>query len=655
MRNSFLALVLLVGMAVSAGLTTISSTTDGIELRLASGAVETETVSLRGSQFSRLSMEGAEGRNEFGLPVLPAYRAWIEVPAGAEVTVDVTPLRIEQVSAPAAPVEPGIRSAPKSRPRGEFEMALDPRVYSEGESFPESWARVIDGGMMRGRHVVLVEVTPLRWTPGASQMDLLAAADIQVSYQGGDMAETDRLAEHFSSPYYDRFLERQLVNYGTFSFDGGFDSPPSPYLIVGHSDFVDTGMDDFVSWKESLGFDVTVADLDETGGSASEIEAYILDAIENWADPPEFVLLVGDTGYLPGNSATEYGGVTDLYYVALDDGGYFPDAFIGRFSVNDVGEAVLMADRVIDYEQNVGGSDDWIQNTCWIASNDNYNISEGTHNYCIDNYLDPLGYTWDKVYPVTYGSSADDAIESINGGVSMLTFSGHGSQTSWGDMSFGSGDFAQLNNEGMFPGVLSHSCLTGDYEVATAWCETWTRTPGRGGLWFWGSVPSTYWDEDDIQEKAEYEWFLGGDRVEWPMGFLGGGLLAVYEYYSGGGRSKYYYEGYNLMGDPSVDMWVWGEETGVEGSETHGGLGSSLAVSSPNPIMAGARVRLSGSGYGRLEVYDVAGRLVATPYVGELSNNMSVEWDASGLRTGVYFLRLRQGDTAATAKVTLIR
>ena len=168
MRNAFLALVLLAGMAMSAGLTTISSTTDGIELRLASGEVETETVSLRGSQFSRLSMEGAEGRSEFGLPVLPAYRAWIEVPAGAEVTVDVTPLRIEQISAPAAPVQPGIRSAPKSRPRSEFEMALDPRVYSRGESFPESWARVIDGGMMRGRHVVLVEVRPLRWMPGGS-------------------------------------------------------------------------------------------------------------------------------------------------------------------------------------------------------------------------------------------------------------------------------------------------------------------------------------------------------------------------------------------------------------------------------------------------------------------------------------------------------
>ena len=654
MRYGFLLLILAAGLATAAGLQTTSASSQGIDFRFSAGDLNVSTVSLRDGAYARLSMKDAETMSEFGLPRVPVYRTWIEVPVGAEVEVSVQPIRMEQVAAPVSPVEPGILSAPKSRPRSEYTMELDPAVYSQGQSYPLSWSRVVDVGMMRGRHVVMVEVMPLRWTPGASQMDLLAAADEQVRFQGGDMAETARLAQRLSSPYYDRMLRGQLANFGTFSFDGGHDSPPSAYLIVGHSSFTDTAMDSFVTWKESLGFDVTMVDLDETGDTAEEIEAYILDAIENWTDPPEFVLLVGDTNYLPGNTATEYSGVTDLYYVTLDDGGYEPDAFIGRFPARTSGDAVLMAERVIDYEQNVSGSDFWIQNTCWIASSDNNDVSEGTHNYCIDTYLDPLGYTWDKVYP-SQGGTASDAITSINNGVSMLTFSGHGSTTSWGDMSFNSTDFYQLTNDGMFPGVLSHACLTGDYEVETAWCETWTRSPERGGLWFWGSVPSSYWDEDDIQQRGEYDWFLGGDRVEWPMGFLGGGKLAVYEYYSGGGRTKYYYEAYNLMGDPSVDMWVWGEESGVGGPGSGSGLEGSLAVRSPNPVMAGATVQISGSGYGRLEVYDVAGRLVSTPYQGELSNNLNVSWDASGLRTGVYFLRLRQGDSAATAKVTVLR
>ena len=35
-------------------------------------------------------------------------------------------------------------------------------------------------------------------------------------------------------------------------------------------------------------------------------------------------------------------------------------------------------------------------------------------------------------------------------------------------------------------------------------------------------------------------------------------ILGVFNYYSGGGSSQYYFEGYNLMGDPSVQMAVWG-------------------------------------------------------------------------------------------------
>ncbi len=101
----------------------------------------------------------------------------------------------------------------------------------------------------------------------------------------------------------------------------------------------------------------------------------------------------------------------------------------------------------------------------------------------------------------------------------MVTFSGHGSTTSWGDMSFPQSSFNQLTNDGMFPGVLSHACITGDFSVSTCWGETWTRTPERGGLWFWGSVPNSFWDEDDIQQIGEFEAFLGND-VYWPKGSL---------------------------------------------------------------------------------------------------------------------------------------
>lgn len=650
MKFLFYLVLLVSGAALASGLTTLESSVDGIVFELSASQPVFRTLSIRGENFSAVGIEGAENTSEFSFPRMPVYRTWVEIPAGATVEVTVTDETVQNISGPAWPINPGIQSAVKSQPREDFIFELSDEVYSSAAAYPGEWVRVIYAGQMRGHNLALVEVLPLRWNPYDNTCDLLSEATISLSFEGGDIGATYANASRYYAPSFEQILSGLTVNHT--SFESGLDTPPAPYLIVGHEDFVTTGMDDFVTWKESLGFDVTMVDLSVTGSSAAEIEAYILDAIENWPSPPVYVLLVGDTGYLPGNVATKYGGVTDLYYVTLDDGGFIPDAFIGRFSVTTTGEAILMADRVIDYETNVNGSTPWVQNTCWIASNDNYTVSEGTHNYCIDTYLVPLDYTYDKIYPHSGGNAAA-AIASINGGVSMLTFSGHGSTTSWGDMSFSQTNFNSLTNGSMLPGVLSHSCLTGAYSVGTCWAETWTRTPDRGGIWFWGSVPSSYWDEDDIQQRGEYDYFLG-QNIYWPMGFLNGGKMAVYEYYSGGGRTQYYYEGYNLLGDPSLHMAIWGDITGIE--EQQGStVPANTGILVSNPVRSAALVTLNGSGPAELNIFDLTGRLVATPYQGEINGSYSFTWSAGDLVPGMYFLRLEQGGEVSTARVMVLR
>ena len=638
-------MLLVSGAALASGLTTLESSADGIVFELSSPQPVFRTLAIRGDNYSAAVIEDAENINDFSYPRMPVYRAWVEIPVGATVEVTITDETVQNISGPLWPINPGVQSASKSESRDAFIMEFNDDVYSSSTAYPEQWVRIIYAGQMRGRNLALVEVLPLRWNPSANTCDLLSEATISLSFEGGDLGTTYENASRLYAPPFEEVLSSMTVNYGTF--EGGCDTPPAPYLIVGHADFVTTGMDAFVTWKESLGFVVTMVDLSVTGSSAAEIQTYIHTAINSGT---VYVLLVGDNQYLPGGTATEYGGVTDLYYSALDDGGFIPDALIGRFSVTTVGQTVLMADRVIDYEQNVNGATPWVQNTCWIASNDNYNISEGTHNYCITNYLDPLNYTYDKIYPHS-GGTASQAVTSINGGISMLTFSGHGSSTSWADMSFGQSSFNTLTNGSMLPGVLSHACNTGDYATGTAWCETWTRTPGRGGLWFWGSVPSSYWDEDDYQEKGEYDYFLG-QSINWAMGFLNGGKMAVYVQYSGGGRTHYYYEGYNLMGDPSVQMAIWGG-TGIE--EQHGGtlLNTSILVS--NPVRSSAVVTLTGNGPAELNVFDLTGRLVATPYQGELNGSQMFNWNASDLTPGMYFLRLAQGGEVSIARVMVLR
>lgn len=58
----------------------------------------------------------------------------------------------------------------------------------------------------------------------------------------------------------------------------------------------------------------------------------------------------------------------------------------------------------------------------------------------------------------------------------------------------------------------------------------------------------------------------------------------------------------------------------------------------------------------RLEVYDVAGRRIATLVDGrQEAGGHSLSWDAAGFDSGVYFCRLWAGDAVVQRKLTLLK
>ena len=87
---------------------------------------------------------------------------------------------------------------------------------------------------------------------------------------------------------------------------------------------------------------------------------------------------------------------------------------------------------------------------------------------------------------------------------------------------------------------------------------------------------------------------------------------------------------------------------------------ASLALSiSPNPVTAAAATIAFRAPAGRkaqVQLFDVAGRLLAQLYEGAASGRMQqVSWADEGLPAGVYFLRVHSGAEASTRKLTLMR
>lgn len=84
---------------------------------------------------------------------------------------------------------------------------------------------------------------------------------------------------------------------------------------------------------------------------------------------------------------------------------------------------------------------------------------------------------------------------------------------------------------------------------------------------------------------------------------------------------------------------------------------SNLGIVCCNPIHAGSpEVTITGrAGVASFTVYDMTGRLVATPFQGELSSLQSVNFDTSTLSSGVYILRLTQEGSAVSEMVTVLK
>lgn len=127
-------------------------------------------------------------------------------------------------------------------------------------------------------------------------------------------------------------------------------------------------------------------------------------------------------------------------------------------------------------------------------------------------------------------------------------------------MPFYQNDVRNLSNPNEYPFVLSHACVTGTYSLSECFGETWAKQISKAAIAFWGASANTMWDEDDILEKRMFQAAFAetchaiGDMTDKALYYL-------YQYYSGGGYTRYYLDCYNIMGDPSIDLWTSAAES----------------------------------------------------------------------------------------------
>jgi hypothetical protein len=514
---------------------------------------------LAGQTFTTIQLSDEGISTTVGEAQLPVISRFFEIPSGANPQLVIESVTWETVSLDSlnlptmvVPVQPSLIKIDGAM----VPFTKNDAFYSTDSNQPSTVATIKTLGELRSRQIAFLQVSPVQYNPVIGELRVMTQCTVRINLPGSDLVKTAQNIDRYTTASFDQLFETSFVNYGDLKGTEQLGLRQEGYLIIVHDDFFDE-IQPLADWKDTKGFDVTVTKTSEIGGGPTKenIKNYIVDAYNTWPIPPAYILLVGDVAQIPTWTGSDTGTCTDLYYVTVDNGNYFADIVISRFPAATGEQVTNMVDKTLYYEAGSFPDEAWIKKAAFLASTDNHQVSEGSHNFVINTYLIPNNYTCDKIYSYYSGNNTQKVTNALNDGRSLCIYSGHGGTDYWADGPvYHQSDVNGLLNDGMYPFVCSHACLTNQFTVGECFGETWVRAPNKGGIAFWGATTYSYWDEDDILERRMFKAWWEDNLMT--IGLMTNkGLLYLYEYYGGGGMSQYYFEEYNVLGDSSVEIW----------------------------------------------------------------------------------------------------
>ncbi len=351
------------------------------------------------------------------------------------------------------------------------------------------------------------------------------------------------------------------------NYTGTGDVRPGGYLIITPNSFYDEVLP-LARWKEKKGWHVTVATLSQTGNDPNDIKNFIANEYHTASPPPEYVLLIGDRDSLPPHSTAIPVCHTDYPYSLIDGDDFLAEVLIGRLSANTAGELETIVAKIIGYEQIPYLADTtWFTRSLMVGANyppGQMTTPLPTKRWVREKLLEYGFTTVDTVfYPPTAGGT--EITTSVNQGVIFVNYRGgdadpHG----WVHPSFHNNDVTGLSNGWKLPFVTSIVCLNGDFGSEPCFGEAWLRAGNamnpRGAVAFFGAsaaVTSSRWN--NCLDYGIY-WAFLKEHIYDIGPALYRGKMEVYMNFPGDttwfNGSSFYFHTYNLLGDPSLEVWT---------------------------------------------------------------------------------------------------
>ena len=631
------------------------------------GSIESIELPTERGTFSEIAIEGTYASGEIGTPELPASHQLLAVPFGAtpRVTVmnysytdyDLATYGINTI----VPRQPSVR---KDQNPDEVEFVYNAAAYQTRSlaSVPEATIEV--QGTMRGIRVGSLVVNPVSYNPASNTLRVFNDIEVEVNFDGADRAETERMLLSTYSPYFD-IVYKQMFNYRQI-LDVYTDHPdlmayPVHMIVITPENYI-TALQPWINWKVQKGFDINVVTTAQAGGNYNAIQSYVQNLYNTGVSQgatPTFVILVGDTGQIPGKTtgnATQK--VTDLYYGSID-GDYFPDMFYSRMSAESPDQVTAIVNKILQYEQYTMPDPSYLNNVTLIAGWDSYwtnYVGKPTIQYAMQYYYNTAhGFT--NVYN-WLGQPYTGCYASLSSGTGFVNYTAHGSETSWSDPQLTKSQVNALTNTNKYFLAMGNCCLSGNFGyIQPCFGEAMLRGENKAAYSYIGSCPNTYWYEDyyfgvgatstfgqmpNINNTATgvYDGIWMDDTYNTVSSIVFLGNLAVCYAHAGNYQTSssptYYWQAYHVIGDGSIMPYRVNPTpntvnhastfpTGATSFTVSAEAGSYVGISQNNVLKGAALVPASGtvnvpvSGVGSGQVKIVVTKPQRQPYIQDIN------------------------------------
>jgi hypothetical protein len=335
-------------------------------------------VGANGKQFTQLMVPGTESKvGTPGLPGVPLVHRLVAAPRGATVSLR-TPAptvaetcKVNLLPFQNPPVDGGLENLEFVKPP----FVIDAQAYASAGPFPSQVCTITPVGQLRDLSMAMISCAVGQYYPASNNLVLFDSIDFGVEFAGGSGAfVTNASFSPFENQGGDPFgavLNGKDVP--LYAEDRPLPSTPCPgeeLIIVTHVDFRQAA-DKLAEWKRDKGIATNVVVVNNT--SKEQIADYIKQRYEQCVVRPSYVLLLGDSEFIPPfyktttyspNTGTDYG------YALLDQfnkSGLAPDFAVGRIPVDTLQQAMDVVNKIVKYESDPP-SDQNFYNNISIAS-----------------------------------------------------------------------------------------------------------------------------------------------------------------------------------------------------------------------------------------------------------------------------------------------